>query len=473
MIRKLTSICCIAIFLLAPLGTQLSSGLTVSEEEKISRSIVRYIYKNYDIIDDPMIVDYVNQVGNRIVSVIEEPLFNYKFHVINVDTYNAFAIPAGYIFINSGLVAAMDSEEELAGILAHEIAHVNARHISQKIEMSRKIGWATLAGMAAGVLIGAAGGAEAGQAVTQGSQAASAAAQLSYSRDNEIQADQLGLIYLNDAGYDGQGLLKILKKMRTKQWFSTEQIPTYMRTHPAIDDRITYLDSQMASTPEGKRLRAQVNADDFIRAHTYLITQYGDENLVLSYLESQVKKHPEDPMANHRYGLILARVGRRTEAMEHLRKALQKRAFDPYMLRDVGRVYYLDGQLEQSLKMLKTARNMMPDDADCRLYLGQTYMALGSYDEASSVLRSVVEHYPGYTKAYYILGQSLGKQGNLADAHYYLGVYHTHKMDYKTALVQYRRALKYTQDSERRSTIEERVKKLEKIVAQQLKNKKG
>jgi predicted Zn-dependent protease len=458
-----------AIFLLAPLGTRLSSGLTVSEEEKLSRSILGYIYSHYEMIDDPVIVDYVNQVGNRIVSVIEEPLFNYRFHVVNVDTYNAFAIPAGYIFINSGLMAAMDNEEQLAGILAHEIAHVNARHISQKIERSKKIGWATMAGIAAGVLIGAAGGAEAGQALTQGSQAAGAAAELSYSRDNEIQADQLGLIYLNDAGYNGEGLLKILKKMRSKQWFGTEQIPTYMRTHPAIDERIAYLDSQLASTPKSTKTQHQVNPDDFIRAHTYLITQYGDENLVLKFLETEVKQHPEDPMAHYRYGLILARVGRRAEAIEHLRTALQKRAFDPYMLRDVGRVYYLDGQLEQSLKMLQTARKRMPDDPDCGVFLGQTYMAMGSYDEASAVLREVIEKNPGYTKVYYILGQSLGKQGNLADAHYYLGIYHYRKRDFKTAVVQYRQALKYTQDEERRATIEERLEKLEKALAKKLK----
>ena len=469
MIRKLISIWMVAILLLAPLGTQLSSGLTVSEEEKLSRSILGYIYSQYEIIDDPVIVDYVNQVGNRIVSTLENPVFDYKFHVINVDTYNAFAIPAGYIFINSGLIAAMDSEDELAGILAHEIAHVNARHISQKIERSKKIGWATLAGVAAGVLIGAAGGAEAGQALTQGSQAAGAAAQLSYSRDNEIQADQLGLIYLNDAGYDGEGLLKILKKMRSKQWFSTEQIPTYMRTHPAIDDRITYLDSQLASSPKGSKKRDEAAADDFTRAHTYLITQYSDEKLVLRYLETQVKQHPEDPMAHYRYGLILARVNRRAEAIEHLRKALQKRLFDPYILRDVGRVYYLDGQFEQSLKMLNTARNKIPDDADCSLFLGQTYMAMGRYEEASSVLRGVVEKHPDYTRAYYILGQSLGKQGNLADAHYYLGTYHARKRDLKTAIVQYRRALKYTQDAERRATIEKRIKKFEKILAKQRK----
>jgi len=451
--------------LLSPLSPQGAFGITVSEEEKLSRAILRYIYQRFEIIDDPVIVEYVNKVGNRIVAGLEDSLFNYKFHVINVDTYNAFAIPAGYIFINSGLLAVMDSEEELAGILAHEIAHVNARHISQRIERSRKIGWATMAGMAAGVLIGAAGGAEAGQAVTKGSQAAGMAAELSYTRDNEIQADQLGLIYLTDAGYGGEGLLKILKKMRSKQWFDTEQIPTYMRTHPAIEDRITYLDTQLSGTPKTAKAGPQKASDDFVRAHTYLITRYGDENLVLRHLQAAVKKYPQDPMAHYRYGLILARVGRRDEAIDHLRTALEKRAFDPYILRDAGRVYYLDGQYQQSIKMLKTAHNLIPDDADCGLYLGQTYMEMGLLDEASPVLREVVKKHPRYTKAYFILGQSLGKQGNLGDAHYYLAIYHSRRGDYKTAVVQYRRALKYVKDIERRTKIEKRLKRLEKALA--------
>jgi tetratricopeptide (TPR) repeat protein len=170
-------------------------------------------------------------------------------------------------------------------------------------------------------------------------------------------------------------------------------------------------------------------------------------------------------MAHYRYGLILARVGRKGEAIEQLRTAMEKRAFDPYIIRDVGRVYYLDGQYQQSLKMLKTAHNIIPDDAECGLYLGQTYMEMGLFDEASPVLQEVVEKHPGYTEAYYILGQSLGKQGNLGDAYYYLGVYHTRKGDYKTAAVQYRRALKYINDHDRRNKIEERLKKLEKALA--------
>jgi predicted Zn-dependent protease len=318
-----------------------------------------------------------------------------------------------------------------------------------------------MAGMAAGILMGAAGGGEAAEAVTKGSQAAGLTAELSYTRDNEIQADQLGLIYLTDAGYGGEGLLKILKKMRSKQWFDTEQIPTYMRTHPAIDDRITYLDGQIAASAKTAKPGPQKPTDEFDRAHTYLITRYGDENLVLRYLETAVKRNPQDPMAHYRYGLILARVGRRNEAIAHLRTALERRAFDPYILRDIGRVYYLDGQYDQALKMLNTANKMIPEDAECGLYLGQTYMDMGLYEEASPVLEEVVQKHPGYTKAYFTLGQSLGKQGNLGDAHYYLGIYHTRKGDYTTAVVQYRRALKYVKDPARRAKIEERLKKFE------------
>ncbi|MEJ2221716.1 MAG: M48 family metalloprotease [Desulfobacterales bacterium] len=465
MTRKFIYICIAALLLLSQLNPRGALSLTVGEEEKMGRSILRYIYQQYEIIDDPEVVDYVNKVGNRIVEGLEDPLFNYRFHVIKLDAYNAFAIPAGYIFINSGLVAVMDGEEELAGILAHEIAHVNARHISQKIERSKKIGWATMAGMAAGILVGAAGGAEAGQALTTGSQAVGAAAGLSYSRDNEMQADQLGLIYLADAGYRSEGLLKILKKMRSKQWFDTEQIPTYMRTHPAIDDRITYLDTQISGTAKPAETRPPVSSEDFARVHTYLITRYGDENLVLRHLQAEVKKYPQDPMAHYRYGLILARVGRKEEAIEQLRTAMEKRAFDPYILRDVGRVYYSNGQYQQSLKMLKTAQNMIPDDAECGLYLGQTYLDMGLFDEASPVLLDVVKKHPGYTKAYFILGQSLGKQGNLGDAHYYLGDYHTRRGEYKIAVVQYRRALKYVKDPDKRKKIEERLKKFEKALS--------
>jgi predicted Zn-dependent protease len=354
----------------------------------------------------------------------------------------------------------MDDEDEVAGILAHEIAHVNARHISQKIERSKKIGWARMAGMVAGALMGIAGAGDAAQAVTRGSAGAAQTAELAYSRENEMQADELGLDYLTNAGYSGEGLLRILKKMRSKQWFDSKQVPTYLMTHPAVDDRIAYLDTQIASMPPPTRLDADKASAEFNRVLTQLITQYGDEDLVLRQTEGAVKDNPSDTLARYRYGLILARIGRRQEAIDQLRMVLEKRAFDPYVLRDMGRIYFLGGQFQQALKMLNTAHNMIPDDAECRLFLAQTQMELELYDEASSILLRLVQDNPDYTEAYYFLGQSLGKQGNLADAHYYLAVYHIRKRDYQTAVIQLQNALKYTQDAEKRAKIEDKLKEL-------------
>jgi predicted Zn-dependent protease len=450
-----------ALFLWFQLVPRVASGITVSDEEKMAKSFLKIIYSQYEIIDDPEIANYVSKIGNRIVATLDAPLFTYHFAVIKTDPYNAFAIPAGYVFINSGLLMAMDDEDELAGILAHEIAHVNARHISQKIETSKKIGWASMAGVAAGVLMGIAGaGGAASQAVTRGSSAAAQTAELSYSRDNEMQADQLGLDYLARAGYSGEGLLRILKKMRSKQWYDSKQVPTYLMTHPAVDDRSAYLDAQIASMPAAAKPDSEKPSAEFERVLTQLITEYGDEDLVLRQTENTVKSDPSDLLARYRYGLILARIGRHAEAIEQLRMVMEKRAFDPYVIRDMGWVYFLDGQYPQALKMLNTAHNMIPDDAECGLFLAQTQIELELYNEASLVLMGLVEKYPDYTQAYYFLGQSLGKQGNLGDAHYYLALYHIRKGDYQTAVVQLQNALKYTTDAEKRARIENKLKEL-------------
>jgi len=465
--RKLMGVWLTVILVVGHLAPRAVFGLTVKEEEKMARSFLSVIYKHYEVIEDPAIVNYVNKVGNRIVAHLKEPLFQYRFFVIKTPTYNAFAIPAGYIFINSGLLMAMDNEEQLAGILGHEIAHVNARHISQKIERSKKIGWAGMAGMAAGVLMGLAGaGGGASQAMIKGSQAAAQTAELSYSRENEMQADQLGLIYLNDAGYSGEGLLKILKTMRAKQWYDSNQVPTYLMTHPAIDERIAYIDGQLATAPPKTTQPAPAkSSDEFERMLTQLMTEYGDENLVLRETEAAVKANPADLIARHRYGLILARIGRHQEAIDQLRMVLEKRAFDPYILRDIGRVYLLDGQYQQALKTLKTAHKMIPDDAECGLFLGQTQLELDAFDDASAVLSDIVKKNPNYTQAYYFLGQSQGKQGDLADGFYNLAIYHSRKRDYQTAAVQLRRALQYAKDDEKRAKIEKALKELEDSLA--------
>lgn len=460
--QKIVAIGVILIWAVSSLVPPAVFSITVKEEEDMSRQMLALIYKYFDIVDDPAVVTYVNEIGNRILSVLPQQPFKYRFYVIKEDVYNAFATPAGHIFVYTGLLAAMEEEEELAGILGHEIAHVYCRHISQKIERSKKIGMATLAGIAAGILLGIGGAGEAASAVTMGSMAAGKSAELSYSRENETQADQVGVKFITKAGYSVSGLLKILKKIRGKTWFGSDQVPTYLMTHPAVEDRIAYITSWLDTYNRTSKPVPRVNQDAFNRVHTRVETSYGDEETVLDKLKDGVARNPQDPLAHHRYGLILARVGRRQEAIEQIRIALTKRAFDPYILKDLGRIYFLDGQFPQALKTLGSAGGMIPDDPECLFYLGRTQMELGDLANASDNLLKLTRQHPDFTQAYYFLGQSLGQQKKLGDAHYYLGVFYLRKRDLKNAKVQFRQALKYSQNDERRKKINEWLSKISK-----------
>jgi predicted Zn-dependent protease len=448
----------IGLMVLITLGSLISPAvfsITIKEEEEMSRKMMAMIYQHFDVIDDPVIVPYVNKIGQRVLASLPQQPFKYQFHVINDDIYNAFATPAGHIFVYTGLLNAMQEEEELAGIMGHEIAHVYSRHISQKIERSKKISMATLAGVAAGVLMGLGGAGEAAGAVTMGSMAAGQTAELAYSRENEMQADQLGVEFLAKAKYNAGGLLEILKKIRSKSWFGSDQVPTYLMTHPAVEDRIAFITSWIESYNEKSKPIPLVKPDAFTRVHTRVETRYVEEQVALSSLESEVERNPEDPLAHYRYGLVLARVGKRQQAISEMRIALTKRAFDPYILKDLGWVYFLDGKYEQALKTLETACTMISDDPECLFYLGRTQLELGNLAEASDYLYRLTREYSQFTEGYYFLGQCLGKQQQLGEAHYYLGVFYLRSMDRKNAMIQLQQALKHIQDDKKREQIQD------------------
>jgi predicted Zn-dependent protease len=439
-----------------------AAAITFGEEEELSAEILRIIFKRMQVVEDPYITGYVNRVGRRILAVMPEQPFRYRFYVINQDMYNAFATPAGHIFIYSGLIEAMQNEDELAGIIAHEITHVYARHISQKIEYAKKLSWAQLAGMAAGILLGAAGGgAAAGSAMVMGSAGAGASAQLAFSRDNEMQADQLGMKFLTEAGYGTEGLLTSLKLIRTKTWYGKDQVPAYMMTHPAIDDRIAYVTSWIEDHRDTAKPRLKLNPLDFERLQTRLIVELSDPSAAIAKQEQILKREPGNTLARYRYGLLLARANRTGEAVTELKEVLARNAFNPYYLRDLGRVYFQAGRLDQALSTLETARSMIPEDPDTLFYLARTLQDLGRPAESIPLLTTIIQKTPDYREAYYFLGQMLGQQGALADAHYYLGVYHLRNHDLKTALTQFRQSRRNTDDPEKRERADRLFKQTE------------
>ena len=442
-----------------------AKGITIKEEEEMAREFMKYITAQFEIVDDPVIVNYINKIGKKILSKFPPQPFSYQFYVVKEDVYNAFATAAGHVFIYSGLIAAMDDEDELAGILSHEISHVYCRHISQKIERSKMINMATLAGVAAGLLIGAAGGGQAASAVTMGSVAAGQSAALAFSREDEIQADQVGLVYLQEAGYTGEGLIAVLNKIRSKQWYGAGQVPSYLMTHPAVEDRLAYIDSYLARNADKGKKTPRLNSEDFALVRARIIALYTDENIALKKYEAAVRSNPEDAMGNYGYGLVLARVGKRGEALAALKKALSIEAFNSAILSALGRVYFMDRKYQDALSTLQSALSLTPGEPEALFFLGRTQMELGRPAEAQTAFETLQKQGVVTKQVYYFLGKSYGEQGKLAEAYYSLGLYYYLKRDFSNARVQFTQALEKAQDSEKRREIEERLKEIKDIQA--------
>ena len=443
-IMKQTATLILFFFIFASAFPDQAVCMSVEEEEELSREFLKATLRHYELVDDPIIVDYVNSVGQKIVAELPSTPYRYRFYVIKQDVYNAFAGPGGHIFINSGLLEGLESEDDLAGLLGHEISHVACRHIADMVEQSKKTTLLTLAGIATGILMGVGGAAPAAaSAVTVGSIAAGASASLAYSRENEMEADQIALKYLEKSGYSGEGLLRTLKKIRSRSWYGSDQIPVYLTTHPAVEDRIAYISSSLEGM---STIQTNTGDPEFHGIQTRLTALYGEERIARRKFETAVKNQPDHYLSHYGYGLILTRTGDNTGAIKHFRKALEIKPLDQKVIRELGRVHFLNGDYKEAYSMLKEAARPSSRDSEVRFYLARTMKELGNPEEAAWELEALLDSNPNYAPAYYHLGLIYGEQEKMGHAHYYLGLYYKKKGRLKNTVFHLRKAVQHLDD---------------------------
>jgi len=183
-------------------------AMSIEDERKMGEKFLISIKKQFRFVEDDFSNRFIRELGHYLVKPVETKPFPFRFYIIEHSTLNAFAGPGGHIFIFTGLIEVMKEVDELAAVLCHEIAHVTARHLSERVERSKKISIATMAGMLAAILIGG----EAAGAIMVGSQAAGMQAMLGYSRDDERQDDQLGFKYMSETGFAPSAMIDVLEK---------------------------------------------------------------------------------------------------------------------------------------------------------------------------------------------------------------------------------------------------------------------
>ena len=206
--------------------------ISENEEIAIGRDIAANVAGRYGVVQDYGLTRYVNLVGNTVARKSERPDLKYHFAVLDTDIVNAFACPGGYVFITRGTLDLIESESELAAVLAHEVAHVAKKHIVKEIEKTKLL---------------MAGGRVAGDLINTGSQVFEAVTSLGtdilfkgLSRSDEYQADRFSLIYASGAGYEPIGLITFLEKLRLEgNMPGSEGVALLFSTHPKVDDRLT------------------------------------------------------------------------------------------------------------------------------------------------------------------------------------------------------------------------------------------
>lgn len=420
-------------------------AITLKEEDDIAKEFISQVKTHYKIVSDPEIADYISDLGEKVLAQYPEQPFKYNFYVIKDDIYNAFAGPGGHIFINSGLFAALDNEEALAGIIGHEISHVACRHISERIDRAGKIGLSTIAGVAAGIFMSIYGDPAAGTALTVGSIAGGQSLSLAYSRKDEIQADRVGLKYLNDAGYSGRGLIDGLTQIRSRQWFGSDQIPVYLTTHPALEDRMSYI-KNWVETHEKNRKKPMKSSFEFNMAHTKVVAKYTDIQKANTIFKNKLEQDENDLFANYGYGIILSRTGKYDKAIGYLKRALEKRAFHTGMIETLGRVYFDNGDYKKAKNIFEGILSIDPGNFEYNLIYSRCLAETGELDRAINGLRTFTSEENGKRKAFYYLADIYARKKMMVDSYYYLGLFYKANKDMRNALIQLERALSIVKD---------------------------
>lgn len=422
-----------------------SFAISIPEENEVAKKFMDMIEKKQMVLKDPIASHLVNQVGRHILSFLPPQPFDYSFYIVDDDVFNAFAGPGAHIFAYRGLITSLDSVDELAGIIGHEIAHAASRHVSESIDRSRFINIGSLAGMLAGAIIGGSAGGKAGVTIAQGSMAIGQTAMLAFTRENETEADEKGIMFLKKSCFSPQGLLSGLMKIRASDYRGVEGIPDYVKTHPGTGNRIAHTETILSGyTPSPDKA---ICTEDFrFNMVKYrLLGLYGDIEPAFKRLNTLLDAGPSiaDAAALHYgLGLVYARKSRRDEALVHLRKALTINVFDPMVLVEMGRVYLLGGDPEKALNVLRGL------DADpvvgimAQFHQATAYLELRELSKAKDLFNAVIDKTPSlYPNAYYSMANIMSLEKKQGLSHYYLGLYYAETRNNKTALLHLKKAL--------------------------------
>jgi predicted Zn-dependent protease len=423
---------------------------SMETEKEMGRDFVKEAAKQIDLIEDPELVEYVTMIGEPIIEGAQPMNYRFRFHIVDNPTINAFAVPGGHIYLFSGLILKARNVNEVAGVIAHELAHVKHRHTAEMVGKGTLVNLATLAA----VLLS-----RGNQAVTAGAAGAGRALQLSFSRDFEREADRYGLFYLYEARYDPHGLLEFFDMMLREQRFSTSKIPPYLLTHPVTSERMAQIEHLIAF--HRLEVRNPRKMENIYRFQGLLQAAVGEPTQLIPTLKQQAEGASDDAKKWHRLALAYNHYGWVQEALDALHRALR---IDPELhpaWTDLAALQARMGQWGEASKSLNQAREIRPDYFRIYIESGKMLIQLDELEEAQRALNKALDLEPSLIEAHNLLADIYKRQGEEGKFHLQMASY-WQKMDSAEKAVKHLKdALElYGEDTEEGKAIKKRMEEI-------------
>lgn len=425
---------------LPEMGDPSGTMFTPSQEKALGESFFRSLHSQARINKDPEVSEYIQTIGQKLASNSDNPNQTFHFFVVDSPEINAFAGPGGYIGVNSGLILITEAESELASVLGHEIAHVTQRHLYQALQASGKIQLLSFAAMLAAALVGSrvGGGAnyqnqpyctaknEGCQPVSNSTQGLVAAAlgagsqaMINFTRDNEAEADNIGMQILSRSEFDPRSMPDFFEKMQQSTRFSGHGTPEFLLTHPVTLSRIS---------------------DTRNRAEKFTYRQYPDGftyQLIRAKLRVGAMATPKDAVnwfAPHtrqgtpqqqdvaRYGLGLAKMenAQYEEGKQLLRDLVEKYPEQSHFINALAKAEEKTHNDAKAIELYAQAMERFPGNPAIRLNYVQLLLVNHKYDKARKILETMMQ---GIVEPdiYEMMGKAYSGLGDEAQSHRYLG----------------------------------------------------
>ncbi len=363
----------------------------IAEEHRLGRSVYDRLLERDLIETHPLLDRYINDLGLRLLAGLDNPVREYRFFIVRDDSVNAFALPGGFIGINRGLIREARTQHQLASVMAHEIAHVRLRHGLDLMRKGRTVGNAAILGMIAGLLLGGVDS-QVGAAVMYGSAASGQQAMVNYTRENEYEADRLGVELMRTARFDANGMVEFFRIMAGLSGSSGVGTIEYLRTHPVNTNRIAEASArvgpeslridQVDHFPLFKDFLEYVSSDhlpgkgsEYLRALASI--KSGDHERADELLAALYDRESENIWYSIAYAENLELQKREAEAELVYRRLLDIFPGDYVLSMRLLRLLKLEGRNRSALLLARRLENEHPDTKDVYFELAEIYAALG------------------------------------------------------------------------------------------------